>query len=95
MLNVAIFLRYDFDVQERRRSSNRRELDQSTRNSRVAVSSEIVYEGIEIDEHQRLAFDHTQDRNRLLTTLMIQMIRIDDFFARHISYLRRACASQY
>jgi hypothetical protein len=44
VLNVAIFLKYDFDAQERRRSSNRREFDQSTRNSRSAVSSEIVYE---------------------------------------------------
>ncbi len=44
VLNVAIFLKYDFDAQKRRRSSDRRELDQSTRNSRAAVSSEIVYE---------------------------------------------------
>jgi hypothetical protein len=41
--DVAIFLKYDFNAQERRRSSDRREFDQSTRNSRVAVSSEIVY----------------------------------------------------
>jgi hypothetical protein len=44
VLDFAIFLKYDFDAQERRRSSDRRELDQSTHNSRVAVSSEIVYE---------------------------------------------------
>ncbi len=44
VLDVAIFLKYDFDAQERRRSSDRREFNQSTRNSRVAISSEIVYE---------------------------------------------------
>ncbi len=27
--------------------------------------------------------------------LMIQTIQIDDFFARHVSFLRRACTSQY
>ncbi len=43
VLDVAIFLKYDFDAQKRRHSFDRRRLDQSTRNSRVAVSSEIVY----------------------------------------------------
>ncbi len=40
---------------------------------------------IKIDKYQRFAFDHIQDKNRLLTTLMIQIIRIDDFFARHVN----------
>ncbi len=44
VLDAAVFLKYDFDAQDRRRPSDRRGFDQSTRNSRAAVSSEVVYE---------------------------------------------------
>ncbi len=43
-LDASLFLKYDSDVEKRRHTSDCRGFCQSTRNSRVAVSRQILYE---------------------------------------------------